>query len=75
MKDKVYFLLGGEYNDQNRGSEITSPLDPGVYEGEFQQGLAIARLDAQLTDAESPDDPRQHGSVHRHESRRTQSAA
>ena len=51
VKDKVYFLLGGEYNDQNRGSEITSPLDPGVYEGEFQQGLAIARLDVQLTEA------------------------
>ncbi|HTO75038.1 MAG TPA: TonB-dependent receptor [Thermoanaerobaculia bacterium] len=51
VKDKVYFLLGGEYNDQNRGSEITSPQAPGVYEGEFKQGLAIARLDAQLTDA------------------------
>jgi hypothetical protein len=51
VRDRAYLLIGGEYTNQQRGSEITSPLDPGVYPGKFRQGLAIVRADMQLSDA------------------------
>jgi len=46
--DKVYFSVGGEYNNQNRDSTITSPLDPGTYRGDIHQSMAFARVDADL---------------------------
>jgi len=49
VKNRTYFLLSGEYTGQKRDAVITSPLDPGVFTGEFKQALAFARLDHQLT--------------------------
>jgi len=48
--DKVYFAVGGEYNAGNRDSTITSPLAPGTYRGDFNQGLIFARIDADLNE-------------------------
>ncbi|HKC66025.1 MAG TPA: carboxypeptidase regulatory-like domain-containing protein, partial [Pyrinomonadaceae bacterium] len=47
-KDRTYFLVGAEYNNQLRDSTITSPLAPGVFTGRYEQGLLFARIDHQL---------------------------
>jgi hypothetical protein len=47
-KDRTYFLVGAEYNNQLRDSTITSLLAPGVFTGRYQQGLIIARIDHQI---------------------------
>ena len=49
VKDRVFLLVGGEYNAQDRGSEITSPLAPGVYTGHMTRGLGMIRADADLS--------------------------
>jgi outer membrane receptor protein involved in Fe transport len=49
IKDRTHFLIAGEYNHQNRDAVITSPLDPSVYSGNYEQGLFIVRIDHQLT--------------------------
>ena len=52
VRDRTYFLLGAEFNDQNRDAVITSPVAPGtVFTGNFRQGLFLARLDHKLTDS------------------------
>ncbi|MGI8741270.1 MAG: TonB-dependent receptor [Bryobacteraceae bacterium] len=48
VQDRTHFLIASEYNDQHRDSAITSALSPGIYMGEFQQALFLARLDHQL---------------------------
>jgi hypothetical protein len=49
VKDKTYFLLAGQYTDQNRPAVITSPVDKGaIYNGTFDQSLFLARLDQQF---------------------------
>jgi hypothetical protein len=52
VTDRVYFLAGGEYNSQDRGSAITSPLAPGVYTGFYRQRLFFARADADLSSSQ-----------------------
>ncbi len=50
VKDKTYFMVSGQYTNQNRPAVITSPVDPGAYyNGTFGQTLFLARLDQQLT--------------------------
>ena len=48
LQDRTHFLISSEYNNQHRDSAITSPLAPGVYTGEFQQALFLARVDHQV---------------------------
>jgi len=49
VRDHSHFFVAGEYNHQNRDSTITSPLAPGIFTGEYRQGLIQARFDDQLT--------------------------
>jgi hypothetical protein len=50
VKDKTYFMVSGQYTNQNRPAVITSPVEPGsLYNGTFDQGLFLARLDQQLS--------------------------
>jgi outer membrane receptor for ferrienterochelin and colicin len=50
VRDRAYWSLAGEYNDQDRDSIITSPLAPGVFTGNFKQTLLFGRADAELND-------------------------
>ncbi|HEX4964314.1 MAG TPA: TonB-dependent receptor [Thermoanaerobaculia bacterium] len=50
VRDKAYWSVAGEYNDQDRDSVITSPLAPGVFTGNYKQKLFYARADANLND-------------------------
>ncbi len=50
VKNRTHFLIAGEYNHQDRDAVITSPLDPSVYSGNYEQGLFLVRVDHQLTD-------------------------
>jgi outer membrane receptor protein involved in Fe transport len=47
-RDRAYWSIAGEYNDQDRDSIITSPLAPGVYTGSYKQRLFFVRADADL---------------------------
>lgn len=47
-RERTYFLIGVEYNNQRRDSTITSLLAPGLFTGRYQQELAVARIDHQL---------------------------
>lgn len=47
--DRTHYFIAAEYNEQQRGSRITSPLAPGTYVGDFQQTLAMGRLDHELS--------------------------
>lgn len=49
IKDRTHFLVAGEYNHQSRDAVITSPLDPSVFSGNYEQSLFLARIDHQLT--------------------------
>jgi outer membrane receptor protein involved in Fe transport len=48
VQDRTHFLLSSEYSNQHRDSAISSALAPGVYTGNFQQALFLARVDHQL---------------------------
>jgi hypothetical protein len=48
VRDRAYWSIAGEYNDQDRDSIITSPLAPGVYTGSYRQRLFFVRADADL---------------------------
>jgi outer membrane receptor protein involved in Fe transport len=50
VRNHSHFFFAGEYNHQNRDSTITSPLAPGIFTGEYRQGLIQARFDDQLTE-------------------------
>jgi outer membrane receptor protein involved in Fe transport len=49
--DRTHFLVSAEFNNQDRDSVITSPLERGLYRGTFRQGLLLARVDHQIDDA------------------------
>lgn len=51
VKDRTHFMFGGEYSHQLRDSVITSLLAPGIFQGVYNQGLLVARIDHKLTDA------------------------
>lgn len=48
VRDRVYWSVAGEYNDQDRDSIITSPLASGTFTGSYKQRLFFGRLDADL---------------------------
>jgi hypothetical protein len=45
---RTHFYTAGEYNWQNRGSPIISPLAPGIFVGHYRGWLAFLRLDHQI---------------------------
>ncbi len=49
VRDKAYWSVAGEYNDQDRDSVITSPLAPGVFTGHYKQKLFYFRADDDLS--------------------------
>lgn len=49
-KNRTFFLIGGEYNNQRRDAVITSRLAPGIFTGSYQQGLLFGRVDHQIND-------------------------
>src|SRR4029077_6765652 len=54
MRDRLYWALGGEYNDQERDSVISSPLAPGTFTGQYKQTLLFGRLHAGLDSKNHP---------------------
>ena len=48
LANRTHFLLSSEYTNQHRDSAVSSALAPGVYTGNFQQALFLARVDHQL---------------------------
>jgi hypothetical protein len=48
-KDPTHFFFAGEFSQQRRGSEVTSPLDPGVFQGHYRDLMATLRLDRQMS--------------------------
>lgn len=52
-KDRTHFMISGEYSRQLRDSVITSSLAPGVFQGRYNQGLLLARLDHKINDRNS----------------------
>ena len=45
VKDKTYFMVSGEYTNQNRPAVITSPVDPGsYYNGTFGPRRSSSRV-------------------------------
>ncbi|HEX8169896.1 MAG TPA: TonB-dependent receptor [Thermoanaerobaculia bacterium] len=51
VADRVHFLVSAEYNDQQRESSVTSLLAPSVFDGTYRQTLGMARVDADINDA------------------------
>ncbi|HTQ61470.1 MAG TPA: carboxypeptidase regulatory-like domain-containing protein [Candidatus Solibacter sp.] len=49
--EKTYFFFSGEYSRQNRGSPVTSPLQPEVFVGHYAGWLSLLRIDHQINDA------------------------
>ena len=45
---RTQFFAGGEYSWENRGSPVTSPLDPEIFIGNYRGWLALLRIDHQL---------------------------
>ena len=45
---QTYFFFSGEYSRQDRGSPVTSPLDPSVFVGHYAGWLSLLRLDHQI---------------------------
>jgi hypothetical protein len=48
--DKTHFYASGEYSWENKGSPITSPIDPGTFHGHYRGWLGFARLDHQINE-------------------------
>jgi Carboxypeptidase regulatory-like domain/TonB dependent receptor len=46
--EKTYFYFSGEYSRENRGSPVTSPIDPGVFVGHYTDWMTFLRLDHQI---------------------------
>jgi len=46
--EKTYFYFSGEYSRENRGSPVTSPIDPGVFVGHYSDWMTFLRLDHQI---------------------------
>src|SRR5580698_2925202 len=45
---RTQFFASGEYSSENRGSPITSPLEPGIFVGHYRGWLALLRIDHQI---------------------------
>ena len=46
---KTYFYFSGEYSKEDRGSPVTSPIDPGVFVGHYTDWMTFLRIDRQIT--------------------------
>jgi len=46
--NRTHFFFAGEYSRQDRGSPVTSPLDPGVFVGHYAGWMTFLRLDHQF---------------------------
>jgi hypothetical protein len=53
IHDRTHFLVSTEYSSQSRDSVVTSSLAPGIYNGDFNQWLLLARVDHQLSERHS----------------------
>ncbi|HEY7161591.1 MAG TPA: TonB-dependent receptor, partial [Acidobacteriota bacterium] len=51
ISSNAHFLISGEYSNQNRDSEVTSPLAPQVVTGDYHQSLFLAKADYQINNA------------------------
>ncbi|MGC1413716.1 MAG: TonB-dependent receptor [Candidatus Acidiferrum sp.] len=47
---KTFFYFSGEYSRENRGSPVTSPVDPGVYVGHYADWMTLLRIDHQINE-------------------------
>ena len=47
--EKTYFYFSGEYSKEDRGSPVTSPIDPGVFVGHYTDWMTFLRIDRQIT--------------------------
>src|SRR2546423_2449822 len=45
IRDRTFFLISGEETRGNRDSTVTSPLAPQNYRGDYDDSLALVRLD------------------------------
>jgi hypothetical protein len=50
LGNRTHFAAAGEYSWQDRFSPVTSPVEPGVFEGHYRGGLGYLRLDHQFGD-------------------------
>jgi hypothetical protein len=48
---RTQFFASGEYSWENRGSPITSPLEPGIFVGHYRGWLALLRIDHQINNS------------------------
>ncbi len=48
-KDPTHFFFAGEFSQQRRGSEVTSALAPGIFQGHYRDLMATLRLDRQMS--------------------------
>ena len=46
---KTRFFIAGEHSDERKGSPVTSPLDPIVFQGIYHDWMGFARLDHQFS--------------------------
>ena len=46
--EQTHFLFAGEYSRQDRGSPVTSPVDPGVFVGHYTDWMTFLKLDHQF---------------------------
>ena len=45
---QTFFFLSGEYTHEDRGSPVTSPVDPGVFVGSYTDWMTFLRLDHRI---------------------------
>lgn len=46
-----YFFASSEHSWENRGSPVTSPLEPGVFVGKYRDWMAFFKIDRQINDS------------------------
>ena len=49
FSSKTRFFLAGEHSDERKGSPVTSPIDPVVFQGIYHDWMGFARLDRQFS--------------------------
>jgi hypothetical protein len=48
--DPTHFFFAGEFSQQRRGSYVASALNPGVFQGHYQDFMETLRVDRQMTE-------------------------
>ncbi len=49
--DRTHFFFAGEYSHEDRGSPVTSPLEPSVFVGHYTDWMTFLRIDHRISDA------------------------